>query len=168
MSDFYYFCLVTYFGFRWFGCKYGTGTQGVSNRSRLSWLINSVLVYEPKCGGRVGLLGSQPMSTAVHRSPNKLWRSNSIFNLWWYRTVYRISSYQRFKELRSQSDTSRQINVVFVSNFTVLTSHRYLLNFLWVPSKKFREYKYTELVRLHITLHYITWLGTNYHMITNC
>jgi hypothetical protein len=22
------------------------------------------------------------MSTAVHRSPNKLWRSNSIFNLW--------------------------------------------------------------------------------------
>ncbi len=23
------------------------------------------------------------MSTAVHRSPNKLWRSNSIFNLWW-------------------------------------------------------------------------------------
>jgi hypothetical protein len=28
-----------------------------------------------------GLSGSQPMSTAVHRSPNKLWRSNSIFNL---------------------------------------------------------------------------------------
>ncbi len=24
--------------------------------------------------------GSQPISTAVHRSPNKLWRSNSIFN----------------------------------------------------------------------------------------
>ncbi len=22
------------------------------------------------------------MSTAVHRSPNKVWRSNSIFNLW--------------------------------------------------------------------------------------
>ncbi len=28
-----------------------------------------------------GVAGSQPMSTAVHRSPNKLWRSNSIFNL---------------------------------------------------------------------------------------
>ena len=26
--------------------------------------------------------GSQPMSTAVHMEPNKLWRSNSIFNLW--------------------------------------------------------------------------------------
>jgi hypothetical protein len=26
--------------------------------------------------------GSQTMSTAVHRSQNKLWRSNSIFNLW--------------------------------------------------------------------------------------
>ncbi len=24
---------------------------------------------------------SQPMSTAVHRSPNKLWRSNSIYSL---------------------------------------------------------------------------------------
>ncbi len=29
-----------------------------------------------------GVAGSQPMSTAVHRSPNKLWRSNAIFNLW--------------------------------------------------------------------------------------
>ncbi len=32
-------------------------------------------------GGRGEVAGSQPMSTAVHRSPNKLWRSNSIFNL---------------------------------------------------------------------------------------
>ncbi len=31
-------------------------------------------------GGEVA--GSQPMSTAVHRSPNKLWSSNSIYNLW--------------------------------------------------------------------------------------
>jgi hypothetical protein len=30
-----------------------------------------------------GVTGSQPLNTAVHRSPNKLWRSNSIFNLWW-------------------------------------------------------------------------------------
>jgi hypothetical protein len=30
------------------------------------------LVYEPKCGGREGVPGSQPMSTAVRRSPNKL------------------------------------------------------------------------------------------------
>jgi hypothetical protein len=40
------------------------------------------LVNEPNCGGRGGVAGSQPMSTAVHRSPNKLWRSNSIFNPW--------------------------------------------------------------------------------------
>ncbi len=32
-------------------------------------------------GARGELQGSQPMSTAVHRSPNKLWRSISIFNL---------------------------------------------------------------------------------------
>ncbi len=56
--------------------------EGVTKRCRLSWLTNSVLVYEPKCGGRGGIAGSQPISTAVHRSPNKLWRSNSIFNLW--------------------------------------------------------------------------------------
>jgi hypothetical protein len=55
--------------------------QGVTKRCRLSWMTNSALVYEPKCGGRGGVAGSQPMSTAVHRSPNKLWRSNSIFNL---------------------------------------------------------------------------------------
>jgi hypothetical protein len=28
-----------------------------------------------------GVAGSQPMSTAVHRSPNKLWRSKSTLNL---------------------------------------------------------------------------------------
>ncbi len=28
------------------------------------------------------VVGSQPMSTAVHRSPYKLWRSNSIYYLW--------------------------------------------------------------------------------------
>ncbi len=33
---------------------------------RLSWLTNSVRVYEPKCGGKGGeIAGSQPMSTAV-------------------------------------------------------------------------------------------------------
>jgi hypothetical protein len=45
-------------------------------------LTNSALVYEPKYGGRGGVAASQPMSTAVHWSQNKLWRFNSIFNLW--------------------------------------------------------------------------------------
>jgi hypothetical protein len=35
-------------------------------------LTNSALVYEPKCGG--GGAVYQPMSTAVHRSQNKLWK----------------------------------------------------------------------------------------------
>jgi hypothetical protein len=55
--------------------------QGVTKGCRLSWLTNSDLVYEPKCGGGGGVAGSQPMRTAEHRNPNKLWRSNSIFNL---------------------------------------------------------------------------------------
>ncbi len=48
--------------------------QGVPKRCRLSWLANSALVYEPKCGGGgvAGVAGSQPMSTAVHRRPNEL------------------------------------------------------------------------------------------------
>ncbi len=53
-------------------------SRGVTKTYRQSWLTNSALVYEPKCGGRGRVAGSQPMCTAVHRSPNKLWRSNSI------------------------------------------------------------------------------------------
>jgi hypothetical protein len=43
-------------------------------------LTNSSLVYEPKYAGG-GVAGSRQMSVAVHRSQNKLWRSNYIFNL---------------------------------------------------------------------------------------
>ncbi len=57
-------------------------TQVVTKRCRLSWLTNSTLVCEPKCLGRGAAAGSQPMKIAVHRSPYKLWRFNSISNLW--------------------------------------------------------------------------------------
>jgi hypothetical protein len=51
--------------------------QGVTKRCRLSLLTNSALVYELKCGGKGGgVAGPQPMSTAVHMEPNKLWRFN--------------------------------------------------------------------------------------------
>jgi hypothetical protein len=48
------------------------------------------LVYEAKRGGGGGwgVMGSQPKSTAVRRSPKKLWRSNSIFNEFWIYSVY--------------------------------------------------------------------------------
>ncbi len=65
----------------------GGGEAGVYKECRLSWLTNSTLEYDPKCGGGGwGVAGSQPMRTAVHRSPNKLWRSNSI---WWRRQIIR-------------------------------------------------------------------------------
>jgi hypothetical protein len=38
-----------------FGIK--NSEQGVAKRCRFSWLTNSALVYEPKCGGRGELLG---------------------------------------------------------------------------------------------------------------
>ncbi len=31
--------------------------QGVTKKCRLSWLTNSALVYEPKCGGGAGITG---------------------------------------------------------------------------------------------------------------
>jgi hypothetical protein len=43
--------------------------HGVTKRCRLSLLTNSALVYESKCGGRGGVAGSQPVSTAMHMEP---------------------------------------------------------------------------------------------------
>jgi hypothetical protein len=48
--------------------------QGATKRCRLSWLTNSALVCEPKCGG--GSCGfSANEYSCIHRSPNKLGRS---------------------------------------------------------------------------------------------
>jgi hypothetical protein len=53
--------------------------QGVTRRCRLSWLTNSALIYEPKCGGRGGeLRGLSQWVQLCKWSPNKLWRPNSI------------------------------------------------------------------------------------------
>jgi hypothetical protein len=59
--------------------------QGVIKRCRLSWLTNSALVYESKCEGRGRCRVSADEYSCAHHvtwSPNKLWSSNSIFNLW--------------------------------------------------------------------------------------
>ncbi len=55
--------------------------QGVTKRCRLSWLTIGALEYEPKCGGRGELRGLSRWVQLYAWSPNKLWRSNSIFNL---------------------------------------------------------------------------------------
>ncbi len=47
----------------------------------LGWPI-APSYMSPIAGERGGVAGSQPKWTAVHRSPNKLWRSNFIFNEW--------------------------------------------------------------------------------------
>ncbi len=64
---------------------------GVRKRCRLSLLTNSALVYESQCRG-MGSYGvsANEYSCAHHVtwSPNKLWRSTSIFNLWfWLKTI---------------------------------------------------------------------------------
>ncbi len=67
----------------WSGERVG---QGVTKRCRLSWLTNSALVYESQCGGmEVGCGISASEYNSAHHvtwSPNNLWRSTSIFNLW--------------------------------------------------------------------------------------
>ncbi len=52
--------------------------QGVTKRCRLSWLTNSALVCEHKCGGG-GVWVRRQWVQLCTLSPNKLWRS--IFNL---------------------------------------------------------------------------------------
>jgi hypothetical protein len=63
---------------------YSSNSQGVTQRCHLltQWQIApSYMSPNARGGGGLRPAGSQPMSTAVHRSPNKRWRSNSIFNL---------------------------------------------------------------------------------------
>jgi hypothetical protein len=61
--------------------------QGVTKRCRLYLLTNCPLVYESQsqCGGGCGVSANE-YSCAHHVtwSPNKLWRSTSIFNLCLY------------------------------------------------------------------------------------
>jgi hypothetical protein len=55
-------------------------TGGHKEKSSISWLNNSALVYEPECGG----MGDGVSSNGVQlftRSLNKLWRSSPLFNL---------------------------------------------------------------------------------------
>ncbi len=67
-------------------------SQGVTKRCRLSWLTNSALVYEPKCGGGglLALVSANEYSCAYHVTwiPNKLWRTTSIFKLWLVGTLW--------------------------------------------------------------------------------
>ncbi len=44
-----------------------------------------------------GVAESQPMSTAVQRSPNKLWRSNSILNLWQTALTYLLQAKEKYE-----------------------------------------------------------------------
>jgi hypothetical protein len=48
-------------------------SRRVTKRCCLSWLTNSALAFKLKCGGGEVAGGPQPMSTAVHMEPNKLW-----------------------------------------------------------------------------------------------
>jgi hypothetical protein len=80
-------------------------TQGVIKRCRLSWLTNSALVYESKCGGMEEVAGSQPVITAVHHvtwSPNKLWRANSLLKYFTYTETLQPPSPRIWEHIRGR------------------------------------------------------------------
>jgi hypothetical protein len=79
-------------------CLSRSSVKPTYQRCRLSWLTNCTHVCEPKYGG-VGIAVPQPM-----RTPNKLWRSNSIFNL---------------------------CSVLFFSTWTTIEDHTYLCEYAW-------------------------------------
>ncbi len=112
--------------------------QGVTKWCRLSWQTNSALVYEPKCGGGGRpVAGSQPMSTVVHRSPNKLWRYNSIFNLclqvlWKRLKTYSAEGVASF--FRPGFTNFRFVGVYLRINFFVFMNQ--CLEHCWASEKK--------------------------------
>ncbi len=56
--------------------------HGVTKRCRLSWLTNSTLVYEPKCGGGGELRVLSQWVQLYSWSPHKFLKSNSFLILW--------------------------------------------------------------------------------------
>ncbi len=73
--------------------------QGVTKRCRLSWLTNSAIVYEPKCGGR-GLRGLSQRVQLCSQSPNK-------FCFYKDETTYKLISQKKIKKYgRSKGSSS--------------------------------------------------------------
>ncbi len=71
-------------------------------------------------GGFEGVAESQSMSTAVHRSPNKLWRTNSIFNLCMkLRIAFLDSTISNKKEMCSEK-SSREHQEKFKKRISIV------------------------------------------------
>jgi hypothetical protein len=98
-------------------------------------------------GGGGGSCWSQPMSTAVHRSPNKLQRSNSIFNLRVAQCRSFLHVYLGFTVkhsscslLRSSpiiADAARRTNhLVTPHPFVILIIYAFYLNRTYYPGTK--------------------------------
>jgi hypothetical protein len=91
--------------------------QGVTKRCRLSLLTNSTLLYESQLRGDRGGRGlrvlSQQYSCAHHVTwtPNKLWRSSSIFNmpLW---KGYEAGPEAESKEKRGVWDPMLELTII--------------------------------------------------------
>jgi hypothetical protein len=69
-----------------------------------------------------GFAGSQPMITAVHRSSNKLWRSNSIFN------IYLELLFQPFLDFELKHLSSSVLQVLELRSFFNLYNVRSLVS----------------------------------------
>ncbi len=84
----------------------------------LGWPI-APLYMSPNAGGGGGGAGSKPMSTAVHGSPNKLWRSNSVVNLWFWSTGSRSGSRRAKTTHRNRKKEKEKFHVLKCWMFSV-------------------------------------------------
>ncbi len=106
--------------------------------------------------GGEGVAGSQPMSTAVLRSLNKLWRSNSIFYLWLI-SLWWLQSASTGR--RTETGTTSRCAFAQMSFATVRSTRRenninYLLYLLIIFYKIWTK-KLTRCIRQQ---NFLTWV----------
>ncbi len=96
--------------------------QGVTKRCRLSWLTNSSLVHEPKCGGRGRVAGSQPMSTRF-----------------WGLTPYLTYMSQRYYLIPEQDKDENSTLNGYTQNYSqsldvqLINELKWYLSFIYIP-----------------------------------
>ncbi len=95
----------------------------------LSWLTKSALVYEPKCKGKWGVVGSQPMSTAVHRSQINFgdltpYLTYGFHNLWEYLSPELQRYVDKEKQQVSHGQAGQKQAEIKLVNFMMWTKRK--------------------------------------------
>ncbi len=116
-------------------------------RCRLSLLTNGALVNESKCGGRGGVAGSPPMSTAVHitwHGAQKIFRDLHPYLTYMCPLNPHLLSWKRRRYLRwkansctycIQTERTENVSPKFIFFFFLLTARRPTQQFFNIMTK---------------------------------